>query len=374
MSYVSKVELVCRGVAHRTLVPLLLLGEAARASAVSSPTLPLHGCAAAASVWAGFDYVKLLTLLAFGLGVLVVRRSRNRVHRLAHQKEELALVVMLRTREIQREKKTIELQKDQIEKLLEKAQQSNRLKDEFLANISHEIRTPLHGILGMTELALGSELTPEQRDYLELAASSAQSLLALVNDILDFSKIESGHFELTCVPFSIRECMQGALGALALAAKNKGLQFISALDDAVPETIEGDAIRLRQIVTNLVGNAIKFTEKGSVSVHVSIEGNVAILPLIAIRVADTGIGIPRDKQEDIFEPFRQVDGSTSRKYGGTGLGLAISARLARDMHGSLTVNSKEGSGSTFLLKIPLSLRRARAAHLNETVTALQLTA
>lgn len=315
-----------------------------------------------------------LTLIALGLGVLVVHRSRNRVHRLAHQKEELALVIMLRTREIQREKKTIEVQKDQIERLLEKTQQSNRLKDEFLANISHEIRTPLHGILGMTELALGSELTPEQRDYLELAVSSAQSLLALVNDILDFSKIESGHFELACVPFSIRECMEGALGALSLGARKKGLQFSFDLEDAVPETMEGDPIRLRQIITNLVGNAIKFTEKGSVTIHISVEGSAPTAPLLSIRVADTGIGIPSDKQEDIFEPFRQVDGSTSRKYGGTGLGLAISARLAHDMCGSLTVVSEEGRGSTFLLKLPLSLNRARAAQAAEAASSLPLTA
>ncbi|MGH9584530.1 MAG: sensor histidine kinase [Bryobacteraceae bacterium] len=350
------------------MVLFLALGESYAAQTATKP------CVAAASAWDGFHHMTALALLAFGLAVLVVRRSRSRVSRLAHQKDELALVVMLRTREIRREKKTVELQKEQIEKLLEKAQQSNRLKDEFLANISHEIRTPLHGILGMTELALATSLTPDQRDYLELAGSSANSLLALVNDVLDFSKIESGHFELACASFSILECIRGAVGALSLSAKNKGLRFTSGIEDGVPEAVEGDPIRLRQILVNLVGNAIKFTEKGSVGVDVSVEGNAAALPMLCVRVADTGIGIPGDKREDIFEPFRQVDGSTSRKYGGTGLGLAISARLARDMHGSLTVESEEGRGSTFILKIPLSLSRARASELTETVQPLKLTA
>lgn len=361
MSYACKVELVGRGVARRTLVLFLLLGEGCTVWAAGS-----HGCVAAGSVW--FDPLTLLSLIALGLGLLVVARSRNRVGRLARQKQELSLVVMLRTRQIQREKKTIEVQKEQIEKLLEKAQQNNRLKDEFLANISHEIRTPLHGILGMTELALATDLSPDQREYLELASTSAQSLLALVNDVLDFSKIESGHFELACISFSVRECVEGALGALSLSAKNKGLRFASQFEDGVPEFMEGDPNRVRQILVNLAGNAIKFTERGSVSVLVSTEGC-----MLCIRVVDTGIGIPEEKREDIFEPFRQVDGSTSRKYGGTGLGLAISARLARDMHGSLSVESQEGRGSTFLLKIPLSLSRARAEYL-QTVHSLQLTA
>lgn len=371
MSYASKVELVRCGVARHALAPLVLLVTSAEAAYAANP---MHGPGIAAWFRLGVDHLTLLAFVALGLAILVVRRSRSRMGRLAHQKEELALVVMLRTRQIEREKKTIQQQKEQIEKLLEKAHHNNRLKDEFLANISHEIRTPLHGILGMTELALGSELTPEQRDYLELAASSAQSLLALVNDILDFSKIESGRFELACARFSIRECMQGALGAFAISAKNKGLQFAVNIDDSVPETAEGDAARLRQIVINLVGNAVKFTEKGSVTVAVTVEGNRNGLPMLCIRVADTGIGIPADKREDIFEPFRQVDGSTSRKYGGTGLGLAISVRLARDMHGSLTVQSEEGLGSTFSLKVPLSLSRAQSAELDTVVPQLQMTA
>lgn len=363
------------GVARRLFALVLLFGGSYTAHATS---ISQQVCAAANLAWGGFQHITVFALCVLALAaVLFFRRSRGRMERLKQQKNELALAVMLRTREIEEEKKTIECQKEQIEELLGKAQQSSRLKDEFLANISHEIRTPLHGILGMTELALSTTLTPEQRDYLELAGSSAQSLLALVNDILDFSKIESGHFELACISFCVRDCIQGAIGAFPLSARTKGLGFIARIDDSVPEIMEGDPVRFRQILVNLIGNAIKFTEAGSVSVEVSAETNAAgriNLQLLCVRVTDTGIGIPDDKQEDIFEPFRQVDGSATRKYGGTGLGLAISTRLARDMHGSLTVQSKEGRGSTFILKLPLSLSAARAVNFTEEAQSLQLTA
>jgi signal transduction histidine kinase len=295
-------------------------------------------------------FAMCMTLLA---AFLLVQRWRSSVKRLTQQRNELALAVMLRTREIEKEKKTIERQKEQIEALLEKARQTNRLKDEFLANISHEIRTPLHGILGMTELALTTDLSTEQREYLELASSSARSLLALVNDVLDFSKIESGHFQLTCARFEIRDCIQGAIGSFPLEARSKGVEFSAYIDGAVPSTMEGDAIRLRQILVNLIGNAVKFTEKGMVGVRVTTESSDNG-PMLCVRVIDTGIGIARERQQEIFEPFRQVDGSATRKYGGTGLGLAISTRIARDMHGSLKVQSESGKGSTFVLRVPLS--------------------
>ena len=333
--------------------------------------VPLTGaltntCDGVIPVWASNEHIAAVLIgVCILMALLCIWCWRGRMKRLTRQRNELALCVMLRTREIEKEKRTIEQQKAQIEALLAKAQQSNRLKDEFLANISHEIRTPLHGVLGMTELALGTNLTPEQRDYLELAASSAQSLLALVNDVLDFSKIESGHFELECTTFYTRECIQGAIGAFPVTARQKGLKFITRIDDDVPEQMEGDPIRLRQILVNLIGNAVKFTEKGSISVLVSFIP--ASLPLLCVRVVDTGIGIPRDKQDDVFEPFRQVDGSSKRKYGGTGLGLAISIRLARDMHGSLSLESEEGAGSTFTLKVPISLSAARQADLQHLV-------
>src|SRR5579875_1565925 len=201
-----------------------------------------NSCDGVIPVWASNEHIAAVLIgVCILVALLCIWCWRGRMKRLTRQRNELALCVMLRTREIEKEKRTIEQQKAQIEALLAKAQQSNRLKDEFLANISHEIRTPLHGILGMTELALASGLTPEQRDYLELASSSAHSLLTLVNDILDFSKIESGRFELSCAPFSVRECIQGALGAFFLSAKNKGLRFSITIEDAVPEMAEGDA-------------------------------------------------------------------------------------------------------------------------------------
>lgn len=292
--------------------------------------------------------------------IVFVCRWRGRVQRLEVQRNELQLAVMLRTREINREKMTIQRQKQQIEQLLEKAQQSNRLKDEFLANISHEIRTPLHGVIGMTELALSTDLTSDQREYLQLAESSAQSLLCLLNDVLDFSKIEAGQLALECVPFSVRECIETATGAFPLSAKKKGIEFAYSVAPEVPQMMEGDPVRLRQIILNLLSNALKFTHTGWVRLDVCLENVPADWtrcqgnPRICFAVEDTGIGIPKDKWKDIFEPFRQVDGSTTRKYGGTGLGLSICVRLAKQMGGDLVLESEEDRGSTFTLKVPVS--------------------
>lgn len=299
---------------------------------------------------------------AFSLAILVmVGRWRGRFNRLEQQKNELALAVMLRTREIRREKETIQRQKQQIEQLLEKAQQSNRAKDEFLANISHEIRTPLHGVIGMTALALHTELTAEQREYLELTGASAQSLLALVNDVLDFSKIEAGGLTLECLPFSVRDCVKAAVGAFPVSAKKRGLEFNWNVAPDVPETIDGDGLRLRQILVNLLGNAFKFTHEGSIQLDALVEelsaksadtGNCK--GWICFCVRDTGIGVPKDKLQAIFEPFRQADGSTTRKYGGSGLGLSICLQLAHRMGGELALESEEGGGATFTLRVPLA--------------------
>ena len=305
---------------------------------------------------AGLSETYLKELAAAGIGaflfavLLVFHRWRGRLKRLEEQRNELTLAVMLRTREIRREKETVERQKQQIEDLLKKAQQSNRAKDEFLANISHEIRTPLHGVLGMTDLALHTELTPEQREYLELAEASAQSLLALLNDVLDYSKIEAGALVLEHAPFDVRECVRSAIAGFPLAAKKKGLEFELDIDTKVPQIIEGDALRLRQVLTNLVSNALKFTERGAIRVAVALENS----EYLQFTVRDSGIGVAKEKHEAIFEPFRQADGSTTRKYGGTGLGLSICLRLARQMGGELTLQSEEGKGSTFSLRLPVA--------------------
>ncbi len=291
--------------------------------------------------WQTWWFRLSLGLLAIGLAAgLWSWRTRW----LRRRRAELEAQVAARTREL-------EAERDRANAALQQAREANRLKTQFLANISHEIRTPLNGILGMTALALDSRPTAELREYLQTIQESGESLLSLLSDVLDLSRIESNHMELEQSPFALRETLCTCLDTMAPLAGAKGLELSLEVADRAPDRLVGDALRLRQVILNLLNNAVKFTQRGSVRLSVQAADTTEDAVTLLFQVTDTGIGVPPEHRETIFDVFRQLDGSTTRRYGGSGLGLSICARLVRMMGGRIWVDSVPGKGSTFSFTI-----------------------
>jgi signal transduction histidine kinase/DNA-binding response OmpR family regulator len=311
------------------------------------------------------------------MGILVgsfnqmLERIQERDGALKSAKDQLELRVQERTKELEAEVAERERAEMEMRRARDAAEEASRAKGEFLANMSHEIRTPLNGVLGITDLVLDTELTSEQREYLDTVKMSADSLLTVINDVLDFSKIEAGKIDLEAIDFDLRNCIEGTLKTLAFRADEKKLELLCEIAPGVPEVVRGDSSRLRQVVVNLIGNAIKFTSEGEVALKVQVETADGREHILHFTVSDTGIGLPPEKQKHIFDPFSQVDSSTTRKYGGTGLGLSISTRLVEMMRGRMWVESEIGLGTQFHFTVRLGVTNSKAIEV-ETAAPLEI--
>jgi len=333
--------------AASSLVAYLIAARLQRV--ISDPIVHLAQTAKAVTVLKNYGIrAKLSTNGEIGMLIAgfneMLSEIQNRDRILKRHSESLEEQVSARTAELRR-------LNEELTGAKERAESGSRAKSEFLANMSHEIRTPMNGILGMIEVMLDAGTLPEQDESLKIVKNSAEALLAIINDILDFSKIEAGKLDVDLIPFAVRECVADTVRLLSVRAGQKGLQLACDIRPEVPDRIHGDPLRLRQVLLNLLGNAVKFTDSGSVSVEVSAVSREDGQEL-EFAVRDTGMGVPKEKQDTIFQAFAQADGSMTRRFSGTGLGLTISSRLVEMMGGRIWVESRPGHGSCFRFTIP----------------------